>query len=396
MAKQIKLRLQYQPTGRRGIDRSIVYVVGSLDESEARRLRGVTFYVDSMVDARRTHNDLLKMARKACDEGTLDEFVAALRSGPQARRESRVFRDFASEWFDNRVAGGALRESQVESDTCVLKNHLQPYFGSSPLHSITVEMIDRYLAQKRRQKHQYGVGYSPKSLNNHLSLLRRILETAREYELIEKNPVVARHWMKSEHTVEESRPWWTPEEQAKALAVLESWRKTEPRFRLPILVQLVTGIRFSEVRALRKEDLDLQAPGLWIRRAQPKKKVSTPKNGRSRFQALPRELADELRAWMLKTEGQLLFPSESGGPVSNNVLNRAYSRLAKEAGVRRITSHGARHTCGSSLAMMGAGQKMIATILGHTEARTTERYTHMRVEATREIVQAQWSRLTNP
>ncbi len=172
------------------------------------------------------------------------------------------------------------------------------------------------------------------------------------------------------------------------------WLKEEPRLALAILVHLFTGIRFSELRALRKEGLDLRAPGLWIRTAQPKKAISTPKNGRSRFQAFPRELADRLQAWMLQTEGRLLLPSELGRPLSNNTSNRGYARLAQEAGIRRITSHGARHTCGSSLAMMGAGQKMIATVLGHTDAKTTERYTHMREEATREMVEAQWQALS--
>jgi acetyl-CoA carboxylase carboxyltransferase component len=42
--------------------------------------------------------------------------------------------------------------------------------------------------------------------------------------------------------------------------------------------------------------------------------------------------------------------------LSNKVLNRWYRELAAEAGVRRITSHGARHTAGSSYAVMGAEQ----------------------------------------
>jgi integrase len=166
-----------------------------------------------------------------------------------------------------------------------------------------------------------------------------------------------------------------------------------PRIALPILVQLVTGIRFSELRALRKEDLDLRVPGLWIRRSQARKVVSTPKNKKARFQVLPRDLAEQLRAFMLKTEGQLLFPAELGLPLSNNTFNRAYSRLATEARVRRITSHGARHTSGSSYAVMGAGQKMIATLLGHTDTSATERYTHLQVDATRTLVEARWERL---
>lgn len=139
--------------------------------------------------------------------------------------------------------------------------------------------------------------------------------------------------------------------------------------RLAILTQVVTGIRFGELRALRKEDLDLRASGLHIRRSQTRRTISTPKNGKARFQVLPRGLADELKVWMMKTSGQLLFPSERGLPLPNNTLNRAYTKLAEEAGSAthlrlelrgdgrgpeddrddaracRYVSHGALHPC---------------------------------------------------
>jgi len=58
-------------------------------------------------------------------------------------------------------------------------------------------------------------------------------------------------------------------------------------------------------------------------------------------------------------------------------LNSWYTKLAEEAGVRRITSHGARHKAGSSYAMMGAGQEVIASLLEHADTAATERYTHV-------------------
>lgn len=97
---------------------------------------------------------------------------------------------------------------------------------------------------------------------------------------------------------------------------------------------------------------------------------------------------------MLRTEGQLLFPDPRGEmPLSNKILNRWYRELSEEAGVPRITSHGARHTSGSSYAVMGAGQKVIATLLGHADTNATERYTHVQVDATRALVEARWARL---
>ena len=62
-----------------------------------------------------------------------------------------------------------------------------------------------------------------------------------------------------------------------------------------------------------------------------RREVGTPKNKKARFQVIPRELAQELREWMLKTDGQLLFPGVRGGPLPNNSINRMYRRLADEA-----------------------------------------------------------------
>jgi integrase len=70
----------------------------------------------------------------------------------------------------------------------------------------------------------------------------------------------------------------------------------------------------------------------------------------------------------------------------------AWKRKAT-AGVRRITSHGARHTAGSSCAVMGAGQKVIGALLGHSDSASTERYTHIAQSATTAMVQARWLQL---
>jgi site-specific recombinase XerD len=42
---------------------------------------------------------------------------------------------------------------------------------------------------------------------------------------------------------------------------------------------------------------------------------------------------------------------------------------------------------------MGAGQKVIATLLGHSDSAATERYTHVAQSATTAMVEARWLRL---
>jgi len=70
---------------------------------------------------------------------------------------------------------------------------------------------------------------------------------------------------------------------------------------------------------------------IWVRRSMARTKVSTPKGKKARFHVVPRGLAEELRKWMLSTEGQLLFPDPRGGHLSNKVLNRWYRELSEEA-----------------------------------------------------------------
>lgn len=210
---------------------------------------------------------------------------------------------------------------------------------------------------------------------------------------MDKNPVTAKSWQKKRQTVEDGRAYWTPNEERRAFEVLEKWKKSEPAFAHAIIVQVLCGLRFGELRALEKQDLDLGAPGLWIRRSKPRKEIVTPKNGRARFQFLPEPLAKEVLRYSLTTKRQLLFPSPSGYEMTNNVLNRAYGRLAEEAGIPRITSHGARHSAGSSFAAQGLGQAQIAHLLGHADPKTTARYTHVANAGVQALVDARWKLL---
>ncbi|MBI5487422.1 MAG: site-specific integrase [Deltaproteobacteria bacterium] len=395
MATIVRFRLQVQPVGRPGIDRSISFAIGELGPGERRGLRGVVFEATDRTDALRTFRDLHRMAKEAAASGEVAQFLDALdRRDKTPRDASHAFAVFAEEWLKTCVEGGGLRESQKEGDRWIVRRHLIPFFGQHHLQDIDARLVDRFKAAKLREEHQYKRTYSTKTVNNFLSVLHRIFEKAISYGVVERNPVGRSSWLRSDRTPEESRAWWTPEEEGKAVAALLTWKEREPARYFALLTQIVTGIRFGELRALEKRDLDLQGPGLWIRRSMARKAATTPKNKKSRFAVLPRALADELQRWMLRIEGNLLFPADGGGPLSNNVLNRAYDSLCSEAGVRRITSHGARHTSGSSYAMMGVGQKVIAGLLGHADTAATEMYTHVAPGVTAALVEERWARLT--
>jgi integrase len=362
---------------------------------ESATIRGTVFPAKNKAEALRRFAELVEAAREAVAAGQVSDFLDALDSRQRSHgRSGPAFAEFAEDWFRTCVSPDK-RESGVETDRSILDNHLLPFLGKRRLADIDARMIDQYKAEKRQQEHQYGTGYGAHTINNHLSVLRRVMEKAIEYGHISANPMRQTMWLKRETTPEESRAWWTPAEEWKAMEHLRTnWRVRCPERYMPLVVQLVVGMRFGELRALEKQDLDLTVPGLWVRRSMARKKITTPKNRRARFHVIPHGLADELQIWMLKTEGQLLFPGPDGGHLANNSLNRWYRELAQEAEIREITSHGARHTSGSSYAVMGASQKAIAVMLGHADTSATERYTHLQVGETAPLVEARWARLT--
>ena len=96
---------------------------------------------------------------------------------------------------------------------------------------------------------------------------------------------------------------------------------------------------------------------------------------------------------MSRPESQLLFPQPDGKPLSNKLLNRWYRELADRAGTPRITSHGCRHGVGSGFAALGAGEALIAELLGHADQRSSATYTHIRTETTQAFVEARWAKL---
>ena len=393
-----KMRLQVQPPGRPGIDRSVSYWRGEPDESQRWKFRkGLHFIVANRVAAATHFGEMHAAAKEAVARNEVGKFLDALDKREDTSRDDLgpTFDEFSIRWESEILLANGHPESELDSTRSILRKHLRTFFGRYRLREIPSEMVDRYKAKKATEEHQFGKGYSASAVNSQLSVLNRVLKKAVEYGLLDATPIRATAWRRRERTPEDHQNYWTPEEEAKAFAVLAAWLAAGAAMALPMMTQLITGIRVGELRVLQPRDLDFNAPGIWIRRSMARKTVRTPKNGHARFVPIPRDLAEKLRAHAEGREPDaLLFPAKEGGPLRNNVVNRGWTKLAAEAGVHRISSHGARHTTGSTLADLGAGQKLIGTALGHRDSKATERYVHAKASQVGVLTDARWERLT--
>lgn len=149
------------------------------------------------------------------------------------------------------------------------------------------------------------------------------------------------------------------------------------RDRALLLVTVQTGLRVSELTALRRQDVTLGA-GAHVR--------CLGKGRKLRCTPLRPDVRRILEAWLRERPPGLdtpLFPSSRGGHMSEDAVERLVTKYVTAArsrcsslGSKRITPHTLRHTAAMQLLQRGVDRSVIALWLGHESIETTQIYLH--------------------
>lgn len=149
------------------------------------------------------------------------------------------------------------------------------------------------------------------------------------------------------------------------------------RDRTILLVAVQTGLRVSELTALRRQDVAL-GTGAHVR--------CHGKGRKLRCTPLRRDVVQVLEAWLRErptAPDTPVFPSSRGGRLSEDAAERlvakhtatARGRCPSLAG-KRVTPHTLRHTAAMQLLCRGVDRTVIALWLGHESIETTQIYLH--------------------
>lgn len=143
------------------------------------------------------------------------------------------------------------------------------------------------------------------------------------------------------------------------------------RDRLMLRIAYGCGLRVSEVTRLRAADIDAARHVLWVRGG---------KGNKDRGVPLPAALLGELRDhWREHRPPDWLFAGPTGRPLHVTVLQRAFQRARRAAGVRPpATPHTLRHCYATHLLEAGTDLPTLQRLLGHSHLATTLRYLHLR------------------
>lgn len=144
-----------------------------------------------------------------------------------------------------------------------------------------------------------------------------------------------------------------------------------PKHRLALSLAYGCGLRVSELAALKIEDI------LWSRNLV---HVRQGKGGKDRLIMLPGTLVQPLRDYLACYKPLLhLFESQTPGrPLSRRAFQLIFTSACKKAGIpHKGGIHSLRHSFATHLLENGTDLRFIQVLLGHSNSKTTERYTHV-------------------
>lgn len=292
------------------------------------------------------------------------------------------FGEYGERWIAEHRLGPRTREEYLS----LWRHHVLPFLGHIELAEISTGTIRTWRAKLLAD------GRSEDRTAKAYRLVRAILNTAVDDGRIKRNP--CRIKGAGEHRTAER----TTATVAQVYALAE---RMPERFRVLVLAAAFTGLRWGELIALRRCDIDLDARVLHVRRrlAQLSRggmQAGAPKSSAGvRNVALPAFLVDELGQHIRRFAGQgpdgLVFRGEKGAMLRRGNFGRAvkWPKTVVAAGLPAgFHFHDLRHTGNQLAANAGATTRELMHRMGHGSMRAALVYQHATTERDRRIADA--------
>ena len=229
----------------------------------------------------------------------------------------------------------------------------------------------------------------PKSINNHLTLVRAVLRFMWKRGHLPSVPYVPME------SVPKTKPNWYSEEERDRL--LDGMFRLQPQWYLFFYITARLGLRLAEVYALSRSRVRDIPPQLIIDRAVQRGTRERPavlvtrKNDETLVLDLTEDIVTAIR-WHVH-EGysgpDFLFSPDGVFPVFLDSHKRPLLRVQRALGLRPLGHHATgRHSVASQGVTKGHSIKAIQAQLGHRSEQSTHVYAHLGSRAQLQLVEA--------
>jgi integrase len=307
--------------------------------------------------------------------------------------------EYGEKWLLSRAK--ELKPRTLDHYDQVLRDHVYPALGSTPLRGLTRPMLKTWLGQVKRAgattaKKEPAV-LSRETLKNVIIPLRAMLNDALDDGLVLSNPAV--RLLKRTRGLTEKDARKVEAYSREALTnILHTADARCPDWSEFFKVLSWCGLRLGEACGLQWGDVDAVGGFLTIYRTAQYRKVhgtvtlllGAPKSGKGRKVDVPQALVDKLhvRRGIMEAEATLngqepspwIFPSPSDAtkPVDAAFIRyKRWYKVLRVAGLRSLKLHALRHTYASLLLQDGESPAYVKEQMGHSSIQVTvDRYGH--------------------
>ncbi|WP_067924771.1 site-specific integrase [Alicyclobacillus shizuokensis] len=328
---------------------------------------------------------------KRAAEKAMAAKLQEINSGTYMPPTKETVEAFLRAWLKDKQA--QVRPSTFRTYEWLTRMHIIPNIGHIELEDLRPPHLQTFY---RRLQEQDKPLSNRTILHVHL-LLHEALDRAVKWGMVARNVADA---------VDPPRPEikrtkvWTPEQAQKFLSVAQT---NEPRFYIAFALAILTGMRKSEILALRWADIDWDNAVLYVNQTVTWTKQGPifhePKTDRSRRAvALSPETIEALRRHRVLQAGERLLYGPAyqdngfvlarmdGRPLYPRTLDNAWYRTLEAADVPKIRFHDLRHTHASLLLAQGVHPKIVSERLGHSTINITlDTYSHVLPGLQREV-----------
>lgn len=274
----------------------------------------------------------------------------------------------------DRRTGRRRKEASVAGDIRRLNIHVRPLLGALVLKELNPDDLRKFrqdvangkTARSKKTKLR-GVSKATGGDGTAIATLRifkSALGYAVEKGLIDQNPVAK---LRLPASGQKDR-FLSADELKRLGRALDEYEAEGGNTNASDLIRMLclTGARRGEMEALKWKQVDFER-GVVL--------LEDTKTGRA---AWPLSIAALELLSSLKTDehSEWVFPATSGGGYFRG-LNKAWPKVREKAGLSDVRLHDLRHSFASVGAASGLGLQVVGKLLGHKQASTTSRYSHL-------------------
>lgn len=271
-----------------------------------------------------------------------------------------TFNEFVKDELDNStLRHGTIRQQKV------FYNKLNAFNPKLAFSQIDYDLCCRF----EKFLHDQGITNKntiAKEFKNFKKFVN--LAVAKDYIPMDKNP-----FLKFKVKTVPAKKIYLTEPEIRRIEELDFSHDYElEKARDVYLYGIYTGMRYSDIAALRKQDVVKQEDGSWtidIRMQKTENLLLLPID--KLFNGKPKDLL--IKYDQLTPDSELYFNC-----YSNEHQNRLLKLIAKLANIdKRLSFHSSRHSFGTSLLNLGVSIEVVQGLMGHKKLQQTQEYSRL-------------------